>query len=183
MSLGITVGACGQLFQQQSHAFQTPRWRGCLGSPPRDVGTGSIVKAGAGWGVGGLRARGFSAAPTTAGQILPPRNQDPLWRGIFSCSGWVLEGKAMVRNLLSRPRPPLFFFHSSRCLLFGFVLSCLVFSCSWPDGLCGERCQMMKPVSKSWHFNFVSGFPSADPVPKLLFLLTVNFLPDETFQN
>lgn len=59
---------------------------------------------------------------------------------------------------------------------------CLFFSCSWPDGLCGERCQIMKPISKAGISILLLGF-LAQIQCQSLFLLTVNFLPDETFPN
>lgn len=55
----------------------------------------------------------------------------------------MLEGRVVLGSLLSPPVPFLQVFIVWVC--FGLV----VFSCSWPDGLCGERCQIMKPVSKA----------------------------------
>lgn len=53
--------------------------------------------------------------------------------------GWVLGGKVLSGTLLSPPFPFL------RVFVVCFIW---VFSSSWPNGLCGERCQMMKPVAE-----------------------------------
>lgn len=147
MSLWIILEACRQLFQQKSHAFQTPRCRGWLGLNPWDVDTGSLIKADAQRGsaiLEGCEWGAFLLPPTPRLARFFSDKTGTLCRGGFSP---VVDGCWRAGWWWGVWSLPLF--HFSRCLLFGFVLVWLFFSCSWPDGLCGERCQIMKPVSKA----------------------------------
>lgn len=136
MSLWIILEARRQLFQQESHAFQAPRWRGWLVWI-----LGTLILA-ASLKLVLSRAMPFERAATSEGCFCssPPC----LARSVSSETRTLLKQDLLQWcGICTLPLSYL-----CGCLLFGFILSCLVFSCSWPMAFVGKDVKLCNPFLK-----------------------------------